>query len=210
MKETPLRILLAATGIASVMTFEKRAFDVRAVEVGVDLLELIDDHRAEVVITDDLALCRMLRTRTPVPLVFVADNDPDRIVAAFTAGAADVVDPLCHARVLQARIRVAMRHAPVPPARYEIGEIVVDPVAAQVHRAGVPVPITPTEYRLLLHFVEHAGIAHTRDELLQTVWGYSWGGDSRLVDVHVARLRAKLGARLLETVRGVGYRFVTS
>jgi DNA-binding response OmpR family regulator len=66
--------------------------------------------------------------------------------------------------------------------------------------------LTPTEYRLLLDLAEHAGIVRSRDDLLQSVWGYDWSGDARLVDVHVQRLRAKIGAGAIETVRGLGYK----
>ena len=71
---------------------------------------------------------------------------------------------------------------------------------------GRPVPLTTTEFRLLADLARNAGVVRTRPQLLEDVWDYTWSGDTRLVDVHVQRLRAKLGSGLIETVRGVGYR----
>jgi DNA-binding response OmpR family regulator len=75
-----------------------------------------------------------------------------------------------------------------------------------VSRGGVPVALTPTEMRLLLRFAESPGTVLSRDVLLESVWNYQWGGDSRVVDVHVQRLRNKIGGDLIETVRGFGYK----
>ena len=205
----PLRILLATASSQSPACPSGALFDVLAVSPEGDVARALERHAAELVVIDDLAVCRRLRAQTTAPLVFLAADDADLIVRAFESGADDVVDERCDARVFEARMRCLLGRSRTAPARYEFGDLVVDSAAVQVLKNGVPVSMTPTEYRLLVHFVEHAGIAHSRDDLLQTVWGYSWRGDSRLVDVHVARLRAKLGARLLETVRGVGYRFVT-
>ena len=210
MRQPPLRILLATASAPSSTCPDGGLFDVLVVSPARDLTGAIGHHAAELVVIDDLAICPSLRASTSVPLVFLAADDPDLIVRAFEAGVDDVVDERCDPRVFEARMRCLLGRARSAPARYEFGDLVVDSAAVQVLKNGVPVSMTPTEYRLLVHFVEHAGIAHSRDDLLQTVWGYSWRGDTRLVDVHVARLRAKLGARLLETVRGVGYRFVTS
>lgn len=209
MRQAPLRILLASASSPSLACPDGALFDVLAVSPARDLTLSIAGHAAQIVVIDDLAICRAVRVTTAVPLVFLVGDDSDLIVRAFEAGADDVVDPCCDARVFEARMRCLLGRARAVPVRREFGDVVVDPSAQLVLKNGVPVSITPIEYRLLVHFVENAGIVHSRGDLLQTVWGYSWLGDARLVDVHVARLRAKLGARLLETVRGVGYRFVT-
>ena len=70
------------------------------------------------------------------------------------------------------------------------------------------VSLTPTEYRLLLELAEHSGAVLSRERLLEEVWGYVWAGDTRLVDMHVRRLRAKIGPETIETVRGAGYKLV--
>ena len=83
------------------------------------------------------------------------------------------------------------------------GDLEVDRDALEVRQAGQPVELTPTELRLLLCFVDAPGTVLTRDVLLEQVWDYEWGGDSRVVDVHVQRLRTKIGQDLIETVRGL-------
>ena len=100
--------------------------------------------------------------------------------------------------------------APATPCLY-LGPLTVDPGAYVVRRGADDIPLTVTEFRLLYELARHAGQVLTRDQLLELVWGYSYLGDSRLVDVHVQRLRAKIEddpARpsLILTVRGVGYR----
>jgi two-component system response regulator MtrA len=87
----------------------------------------------------------------------------------------------------------------------------IDPAAYSVRRQSVDIPLTVTEFRLLYELARHPGQVLTRDQLLESVWGYTYLGDSRLVDVHIQRLRAKVEkdpARpvLVQTVRGVGYR----
>jgi two-component system, OmpR family, response regulator MtrA len=77
----------------------------------------------------------------------------------------------------------------------------------EVRLAGRPVTLTPTELRLLLEFTAAPGVVLSREMLLERVWDYAWGGDSRVVDVHVQRLRGKIGAGRIETVRGFGYKF---
>lgn len=86
------------------------------------------------------------------------------------------------------------------------GDLEVDTEGMEVHRAGVHVPLTPTEMRLLLEFSTAPGTVLSRDQLLERVWDYGWGGDTRVVDVHVQRLRAKIGQQRIETVRGFGYK----
>lgn len=86
------------------------------------------------------------------------------------------------------------------------GDLEVDTEGMEVRRAGVPVALTPTEMRLLLEFSSAPGTVLSRDRLLERVWDYDWGGDTRVVDVHVQRLRTKIGQDRIETVRGFGYK----
>ena len=100
---------------------------------------------------------------------------------------------------------------PPAPRPLTLGPLTIDPGAFIVHRGSEDVPLTVTEFRLLFELARHAGQVLTRDQLLELVWGYSYLGDSRLVDVHVQRLRAKIEEDpahplLIHTVRGVGYR----
>jgi len=100
---------------------------------------------------------------------------------------------------------------PGTPSVLTLGPLTIDPAAYSVRRGDDEIPLTVTEFRLLYELARHAGQALTRDQLLELVWGYSYLGDSRLVDVHVQRLRAKIEQdpghpTLVLTVRGVGYR----
>ncbi|MEV5463235.1 winged helix-turn-helix domain-containing protein, partial [Streptomyces cellulosae] len=86
------------------------------------------------------------------------------------------------------------------------GDLEIDTEGMEVRRAGQPVALTPTEMRLLLEFSSAPGTVLSRDKLLERVWDYGWGGDTRVVDVHVQRLRQKIGQDRIETVRGFGYK----
>jgi DNA-binding response OmpR family regulator len=98
------------------------------------------------------------------------------------------------------------RHDASPVLR--VGDLEIDRDGMEVQVAGAPVSLTPTEYRLLLELAENRGTVLSRERLLEDVWGYVWSGDTRLVDMHVGRLRAKIGAEAIETVRGAGYKLV--
>lgn len=86
------------------------------------------------------------------------------------------------------------------------GDLEVDTEGMEVRRGGAQVGLTPTEMRLLLEFSSAPGTVLSRDKLLERVWDYGWGGDTRVVDVHVQRLRTKIGQDRIETVRGFGYK----
>jgi DNA-binding response OmpR family regulator len=120
--------------------------------------------------------------------------------------------------VLVARIRAVLRrfgHAGGERAQdsgdavtgtLTFGDLEIDTDGMEVRRAGRPVALTPTEMRLLLEFSSAPGTVLSRDKLLERVWDYGWGGDTRVVDVHVQRLRQKIGQDRIETVRGFGYK----
>jgi DNA-binding response OmpR family regulator len=86
------------------------------------------------------------------------------------------------------------------------GDLEIDTEGMEVRKDGAPVALTPTEMRLLLEFSSAPGTVLSRDKLLERVWDYGWGGDTRVVDVHVQRLRTKIGQDRIETVRGFGYK----
>ncbi|WP_433532785.1 response regulator transcription factor [Micromonospora sp. CA-263727] len=160
---------------------------------------------------------RQLRRDDDVPIVVVsARDDTHDIVAALEAGADDYVIKPVAIKELTARLRALRRRArtvsvveaPVPV--FAFGELEVSPEAGEVRRAGEPVAVTRTEFRLLCELVEHAGRVLSRQQLLSRVWGYD-SGDERLVDVHVGRLRQKIetdpaNPRHLVTLRGLGYK----
>ena len=160
---------------------------------------------------DGISLCRRIRETSEVPVVMLtARSDPLDVVAGLEAGADDYVTKPFDGPVLAARIRAVLRRAAGAgePERDRMSfsgrEIDVD--AMEVSVDGEPVRLTATEARLLIELARNAGIVLSRDTLLENVWDYEWSGDTRLVDVHVQRLRAKIGSERIETVRGVGYK----
>jgi DNA-binding response OmpR family regulator len=163
-------------------------------------------------------LCRAIRAESQIPVILMsARSDPIDVVMGLEAGADDYVTKPFEPAVLAARLRAALRRvAPADedrPAIVEVGSLVVDREGYVVTRDGEALALTPTEYRLLVEFVDNVGMALDRPTLLERVWGYGWAGDTRLVDVHVQRLRAKIevdpaSPELVQTVRGVGYKLV--
>ncbi len=165
---------------------------------------------------DGFELCRQLRRRSDVPiLILTARSDSHDVVAGLEAGADDYVVKPAVPKELAARIRALHRRA--VRARGDtaglltFGDLIVDVDAGQVRRGGEPVALTKTEFRLLCELAQSSGRVLSREALLERVWGYDYFGDSRLVDVHIRRLRGKVeddpgNPRHIVTVRGLGYR----
>jgi DNA-binding response OmpR family regulator len=145
-----------------------------------------------------------------VDVRLTARTVPVDVVLGLEAGADDYVTKPFEPAILAARLRAVLRrvarHDASPLLR--IGELEIDRDGMEVRVAGGPIALTPTEYRLLLELAENRGVVLSRERLLEDVWGYVWSGDTRLVDMHVRRLRAKIGPDAIETVRGAGYKLV--
>jgi DNA-binding response OmpR family regulator len=160
---------------------------------------------------DGLAVCRRLRETTAVPVVILTarDDEIDRIVG-LELGADDYVTKPFSPRELVARIHAVLRRtepAPTPGRSVTIGDVTVDTGRREVRKGETVVGLTPREFDLLQYLATNRGLALSRSQLLDGVWGHGWYGDERTVDVHVRQLRAKLGDDLpLATVRGIGYR----
>ena len=163
---------------------------------------------------DGFALLKRLRARSRVPVLMLTarGEDEDRIIG-LELGADDYLAKPFNPRELLARIRAILRRAGAgsgtrsEPVATEIGSIVVDAGRREVRCAGNVVPLTTREFDLLAYLVANRGLAMSRRQLLDGVWGEGWYGDERTVDVHVRQLRKKLGDELpLTTVWGVGYR----
>jgi DNA-binding response OmpR family regulator len=164
---------------------------------------------------DGLEVCRRLRAGSDTPLILLAarDDEVDRVLG-LELGADDYVTKPFSARALLARVHALLRltapaEAPKGPTTVVIvGDLEVDKGRREVRAAAGPVALTTREFDLLAFFVDQRGVALSRPQLLDGVWGEGWFGDERTVDVHVAQLRKKLGPSLpLATVWGLGYQF---
>ncbi len=165
---------------------------------------------------DGLDVCKSLKRSkeagaTPIIMLTARGEEADRIVG-LELGADDYVVKPFSPRELVLRVQAVMRRAAVP-GRVEdvvsVEGIAVDPQAHRVWIDNEEVVLTATEFKLLLELMQNRGRVLTRDRLLDRVWGYQFEGYARTVDTHIRRLRQKLGAYayLVETIRGVGYRF---
>lgn len=162
---------------------------------------------------DGLSVCRELRARGDLPVIVItARTDSQDVIAGLEAGADDyVVKPLV-AGELAARIRALLRRAaPARRAGLRIGDLVLNSDDESAARGGTRIHLTRTEFRLLAELAAADGQVVTREQLLQRVWGHDYFGDTRLLDVHIRRLRRKVepdpdAPRLVLTVRGIGYR----
>jgi DNA-binding response OmpR family regulator len=208
---------------ATQLALERNGFTVDVAADGLTGLDTFRERRPDVALLDimlpgmnGVSLCRQIREESPTPVIMMsARADPVDVVLGLEAGADDYVTKPFDSTVLVARIRAVVRRmsraaVPAASAGDVFGDLEVDRDALEVRLKGRPVELTPTELRLLLCFVDSPGTVLTRDVLLEQVWDYQWGGDSRVVDVHVQRLRAKIGQDLIETVRGFGYKLRNS
>ncbi|GAA3641414.1 DNA-binding response OmpR family regulator [Lentzea atacamensis] len=186
---------------------------------GEEALPRLETERFDVVLVDltlpgvdGLEVVRTLRARGDLPIIVVtARTDARDVIAGLEAGADDYVTKPLMASVLAARIRALLRRRGPGRETVQIGDLEIRPQEGLVHRAGERVHLTRTEFRLLLELAGAAGRIVTREQLLQKVWGYDYFGDTRLLDVHIRRLRRKVEANpddpaLVLTVRGAGYR----
>lgn len=165
-------------------------------------------------------ICRAIRTDSSVPIVMLtAKTDTVDVVLGLESGADDYIPKPFKPKELVARIRARLRRteSASPNELIEVGDLLIDVPEHTVHRkdsAGKPgeeLSLTPLEFDLLLEMARKPGQVHTREELLKTVWGYPHTSDTRLVNVHVQRLRAKIehdpeNPQIVLTVRGVGYK----
>ncbi|MFG2529085.1 two-component system response regulator CseB [Streptomyces sp. NPDC048516] len=216
---------------ATQLALERDGFVVTAMPDGLAGLEAFRADRPDIALLDvmvpgldGVSLCRRIRDESTVPVIMLsARADSIDVVLGLEAGADDYVTKPFDGAVLVARIRAVLRrfgHASGPdragaaatdPADaaetvLRFGDLEVDTEGMEVRKGGENVALTPTEMRLLLEFSNAPGTVLSRDRLLERVWDYGWGGDTRVVDVHVQRLRGKIGQDRIETVRGFGYK----
>jgi len=203
------RVVTAADGREALLSFRAERPD----------LVLLDLMLPEL---SGIEVCRIIRAESGVPIVMLTakDSELDKVVG-LELGADDYITKPFSLRELSARIRALFRRAEKSvevgggtggPASVDLGVVQVDLAGHRILRDGVVVPIKPKAFELLAFLVRHPGQAFTRDQLLEQVWGYDYGGETRTVDVHVHWLRSRIEAdparpEFIHTVRGVGYVF---
>jgi two-component system response regulator MtrA len=201
LEQAGFRVDTAADGRAGLTAFRSRRPDLV-------ILDIMLPH------VDGLEVIRAIRAESSVPVVMLtARAETVDVVVGLESGADDYVTKPFEMPVLVARVRAALRraHQLEPAETVTLGDVHVDVLGHRVTRGGAEIVLTPTEFRLLVELARRPGQVFTREMLLERVWDIGYLGDSRLVDVAVQRLRAKLevvpGApAVIETVRGVGYR----
>ena len=184
-------------------------------------VEAVRDQRPRLVILDvglpggidGLEVCRRLRSASDVPILMLTarDGEIDRVLG-LELGADDYVTKPFAPRELVARVKAILRRTDghgreIPPEVLLAGDVEVDLKRREARRGGQIVSLATREYDLLRYLAENEGLALSRQQILDAVWGADWYGDERTIDVHVRQLRKKLGPGLpLATVWGVGYR----
>ena len=209
----------------------KAGLDVEVRHDGTDAVAAVREYAPDVLVLDlglpgidGIEVCRQVRTFSDchVLMLTARDDEVDKIVG-LSVGADDYVTKPFSPRELVARVQAMLRRArtrpvPVPsePAGQGlvIGDLVVDEAARQVHLGGAPVALTRIEFDLLAALAAHPQLVLSRRQLVEMVWDTHWTGDAHLVDVHIGRIRKKLGdevtsPRFIHTIRGVGYRMGT-
>jgi DNA-binding response OmpR family regulator len=198
-------------------------FDVVRATNGPEALAKVASDAPDLVILDIMLpgmdgweVCRRIRATSQLPVLFLtARGDPVDRVVGLELGADDYVIKPFHGRELVARVKAVLRRtgaARTPETAdtaLTLGDVVVDPARHTVTVAGDEVTMRAREFDLLLHLMRNHGLVLTRDQLLDSVWGYDFLGDSRTVDVHIAHVRSHIeGSRqvAIETVWGVGYK----
>ena len=162
-------------------------------------------------------MCRQIRAESGVPIVMLtAKSDTVDIVLGLESGADDYIVKPFKPKELVARVRTRLRRESTPaPERLEIGDLAIDVAGHVVTRDGVAINLTPLEFDLLVALARKPWQVFTREVLLEQVWGYRHAADTRLVNVHVQRLRSKIEQdperpEIVVTVRGVGYKAGTA
>jgi DNA-binding response OmpR family regulator len=184
-------------------------------------LRAVRDHRPRLVVLDvglpdldGLEVCKRIRATSQIPIIFLTarDGEVDRVLG-LELGADDYLTKPFSPAELVARVKAVLRRTDGGPAPevLQAGRATVDVGRREVRVDDQPVELTTKELDLLRYLAARPGLALSRQQILDGVWGYDWFGDARTVDVHIAQVRKKLGdAVTIKTVRGVGYRLESS
>lgn len=206
---------------------QREGFEVRTAADGRAALAEISEAEPDLVLLDvmlpgmsGLDVCREIRKQSRVPLIMVtARGEEIDAVVGLEVGADDYVAKPYRLRELVARMRAVLRRAQRQPAEPQApatslaeGDVVLDIDRHELRVRGELVTLALREFELLAYLLAHAGRAVTRESLMQNVWGYNYVGDTKTIDVHVKRLRAKIeddpsSPQRITTIRGLGYRY---
>ncbi|MGE5595135.1 MAG: response regulator [Hyphomicrobiales bacterium] len=200
---------------------EKEGFAVETAANGMEALTRFDEIQPQMVILDVMMpgmtgfdVCRELRREHDVPILMLTarSDDVDKIVG-LELGADDYMTKPFNPREMVARVKAILRRfegGRKPQNAITVANLAVDKARREARIDGDLIQLRTKEFDLLVALVENPGIALTRDQLLENVWGYDYPGETRTVDVHVQHLRSKLaGAKVqIETLRGVGYKLI--
>ncbi len=187
---------------------------------GEKALSIFREHKPDLILLDlmlpgmdGIDVCRAIRAESGVPIVMLtAKTDTIDVVVGLESGADDYIVKPFKPKELVARIRARLRRSEEPaPELLEIGDLAIDVAGHSVKRSGAPIALTPLEFDLLVALARKPWQVFTREVLLEQVWGYRHAADTRLVNVHVQRLRSKVERdperpEIVVTVRGVGYK----
>jgi DNA-binding response OmpR family regulator len=196
----------------------REGFRVLKAASGEDCLRAVTNQRPRLVVLDvglpdidGLEVCRRLRQTSAIPVIFLTarDTEVDRVLGLELGGDDYVTKPFSPAELV-ARVKAVLRRgegAGVAADVVDVGEVTVDAGRREVLVRGEPVEFTTKEFDLIRFLAERPGLALSRQQILDGVWGHDWFGDARTVDVHIAQVRKKVdGAVRIDTVRSVGYR----
>jgi DNA-binding response OmpR family regulator len=199
------------------MYLEREGYRVLKAATGDDGLQAFQEHRPRLMVLDvglpdidGLELCKRIRQTSQVPVIFLTarDGEVDRVLG-LELGADDYLTKPFSPAELVARVKAVLRRVDGAPAPelVQVGRVTIDAGRREIRVDDAPVELTTKEFDLLRFLAERTGLALSRQQILDGVWGYDWFGDARTVDVHIAQVRKKLGDAIdIRTVRGVGYR----
>ncbi|MDH2415128.1 MtrAB system response regulator MtrA [Nocardioides sp. CER19] len=201
------------------IVLRQEGFDSRLCGRGDEALDAFHDYRPDLVLLDlmlpgldGIEVCKQIRAESGVPIVMLtAKGDTVDVVVGLESGADDYVVKPFKPKELVARIRARVRRFDAGNESLTIGDLVIDVAGHTVTRDGGPISLTPLEFDLLVCLARKPNQVFSREILLEQVWGYRHAADTRLVNVHVQRLRSKVehdpeNPEIVVTVRGVGYK----
>lgn len=202
------------------IVLEAEGFQTSSVTDGVEAVPAFRSFDPDLILLDlmlpginGIDICREIRKESAVPVVMLtAKTDTVDVVLGLESGADDYITKPFKPKELVARIRARLRRTDETPADvFEVGDLTVDVPQHTVTRGDEEIQLTPLEFDLLVEMARKPNQVHSREELLESVWGYRNASDTRLVNVHVQRLRSKIehdpeNPEIILTVRGVGYK----